>query len=103
MANILIASKVGIGRKDMPGDVHLIWSGRPYDDVPILLNPQSALSSREPNLGDATDGPTICDPEYFDLDGTAKPIASHRSLRIIELTGRLLIKIDRDALLAAIT
>jgi acyl-homoserine-lactone acylase len=88
--------------KDMPGDrSDLIWSGyRPYDDVPILLNPQSGFIFNANNQPyDATDGPDNLQPEDFPISMGLQTNQTNRALRIMELTDGL-IKIDRDALLA---
>jgi acyl-homoserine-lactone acylase len=88
--------------KDMPGDrSDLIWSGyRPYDDVPILLNPQSGFIFNANNQPyDATDGPDNLRPEDFPISMGLQTNQTNRALRIMELTDGL-IKIDRDALLA---
>ncbi|WP_108810396.1 penicillin acylase family protein [Sphingorhabdus sp. Alg231-15] len=88
--------------KDMPGDrSDLIWDGyRPYDAVPILLNPKSGFvynSNNQPY--DATDGPDNLRPEDFPKSMGLQTDQTNRSLRIMELTDGIT-KLDRAALLA---
>lgn len=88
--------------KDMPGDrSDLIWDGyRPYENVPILLNPKSGFifnSNNQPY--DATDGPDNLKPEDFPKSMGLQTDQTNRSLRIMELTDGTT-KLDRDALLA---
>ena len=88
--------------KDLPGDrSDLIWDGyRPYDDVPILLNPESGFIFNANNQPyDATDGPDNLQPDDFPVSMGLQTDQTNRSLRIMELTDGIA-KIDRNALLA---
>ena len=88
--------------KDMPGDrSDLIWAGyRPYEAVPILLNPQSGFVYNANNQPySATDGPDNLKPEDFPASMGLQTDQTNRSLRIMELTDGVA-KIGRDALLA---
>ena len=88
--------------KDMPGDrSDLIWNQyRPYDEVPILLNPQSGFVFNANNQPyDATDGSDNLRPEDFPISMGLQTDQTNRSLRIKELTDGVA-KIDRAALLA---
>ncbi|MEP1793694.1 acylase [Parasphingorhabdus sp.] len=88
--------------KDMPGDrSDLIWDGyRPYENVPILLNPKSGFifnSNNQPY--DATDGPDNLKPADFPKSMGLQTDQTNRSLRIMELTDGTT-KFDRETLLA---
>ena len=88
--------------KDMPGDrSDLIWrSYLPYDQVPLLLNPQSGFVYNANNQPfDATDGPDNLRAEDFPATMGLQTDQTNRSLRIMELTDGTS-AIDRAALLA---
>ena len=88
--------------KDLPGNrSDLIWDGyRPYETVPILLNPKSGFIFNANNQPyDATDGPDNLKPADFPKSMGLQTNQTNRSLRIIELTDGTT-KLDRAALLA---